>query len=164
MKLEVGIIKEEKSWRALKIINKPTISKLVKETLLYFPYFKNSTIELAILFTNDSKIQKLNLEFLKKDKPTNVLSFPDHEIDKNILFKSKKDNDYIYIGDIALGFETIEREALEKGISIYHHVAHMLIHGILHLIGFDHQIEMEEEEMKSIEVQILKNLCIGNPY
>lgn len=160
MKLELGIITEEKAWQSVSSINKKSISHIFKEVLSHFPAFQNSTIEVALLLTNNAQMQKLNLEFLKKDKPTNVLSFPDSDLNKNDL----PNEDYVYIGDIALGFETVKHEAEAEGISIYDHFVHLLIHGILHLLGYDHIIEKDETEMKELEVYFLKKFAIRSPY
>jgi probable rRNA maturation factor len=160
MKLELGIITEEKAWKSVESINKKSISHICKEVLSHFPALQNATVEVAILLTNDSQMQKLNLEFLKKDSPTNVLSFPDCELNKNDL----PNKEYFYIGDIALGFETVKNEAENGNISIYDHFVHLLIHGILHLIGYDHIVEDEEKEMMELEIKILNKFDIKSPY
>jgi probable rRNA maturation factor len=164
MKLDLGIIAEEQSWKSIKSINKKSISHILKEVLDYFPAFQKSTIEVAVLLTNDSQMQKLNWEFLKKDKPTNVLSFPDHEVNKQSLFEPCGYKEHIYIGDIALGFETVKTEAETTNINIYDHFVHLLIHGLLHLLGYDHIIEDEEREMMELEIKFLHDLGIKSPY
>jgi probable rRNA maturation factor len=105
---------------------------------------------LGILLTNDNHIQTLNRDFRAHDKPTNVLSFPD-DMDE-------------YWGDIAVAYETIEREADEQEKPFKHHFIHMLIHGILHLQGHDHIDETEAGEMESLEIKILRDMGIENPY
>lgn len=105
---------------------------------------------LSILLTNDDHIQQLNRDFRNKDKPTNVLSFPDGEDD--------------YLGDIAVAFETIKREAEEQNKTIHHHFIHMLVHGVLHLKGYDHESDEEAEEMEALEIKILADMGIKNPY
>jgi probable rRNA maturation factor len=106
---------------------------------------------LSILLTNDKNIQQLNKNFRDKDKPTNVLSFP-------------ADDEGEYMGDIAVAFETIKREAIEQDKSFHHHFIHMLIHGILHLDGYDHETDEEAEEMEALEIKILADMGIKNPY
>ncbi len=164
MKLELSVITEEKAWKSVPSINKQSISKIIKEVLSYFPAFENSIIEVAVLLTNDAKMQKLNLEFLQKDKPTNVLSFPDHDIDKKDLLEFSPNNEYICIGDVALGYETIRLESIDRSLDIYAHVAHMLIHSVLHLLGYDHKIEEDEKEMMALEVLFLQAFDIRSPY
>ncbi len=106
---------------------------------------------LSILLTNDRSIQQLNKDFRDKDKPTNVLSFP-------------ADDEGDYMGDIAVAFETIQREAIEQDKSFTHHFIHMLIHGILHLDGYDHETDEDAEEMETLEIKILADMGIKNPY
>lgn len=106
--------------------------------------------EVSILLTNDTRIQELNRDFRDKDKPTNVLSFPSEEED--------------FLGDIAISFNTLEKEAEEQDKEFTHHFIHMLIHGTLHLLGYDHITDEEAEEMESLEIKILDDMGIKNPY
>jgi len=106
--------------------------------------------EFSLLLTNDTRIQQLNNDFRGKDKPTNVLSFPNDEGD--------------YLGDIAISIETIEIEALQQEKEFYHHFTHMLVHGLLHLKGYDHDSEQDAEEMETLEIKILADTGIENPY
>ena len=107
--------------------------------------------ELSIALVSDADIQTLNRDYRNKDKPTNVLSFPD-------------DGPAPLLGDIVLALETITREATEKSISFEHHVTHLIIHGFLHLQGYDHQTEETAAEMESLEITALAALNIDNPY
>lgn len=104
----------------------------------------------TIKFTDDAEIQQLNKDFRGKDKPTNVLSFPNDSDD--------------YLGDIAISVNTIQREAEEQDKLYEHHMLHMIIHGFLHLLGFDHIDDSEAEEMESFEIAILQEIGIKNPY
>lgn len=107
----------------------------------------------AVVLADDAMVQRLNAEFRGKDKPTNVLSFPADEVDEDML------------GDIILSVQTLEREASEQGKSIEHHAAHLLVHGMLHLLGYDHELSEEDaEEMESEEIALLDELGIANPY
>lgn len=108
--------------------------------------------ELSILFTDDAHIQVLNRDWRGKDKPTNVLSFPS-------AFQASGT-----LGDIAIAFETVEREAAEGGLTVADHLTHLLVHGILHLIGHDHEAEEEAEAMERLETDILAGLGIADPY
>ena len=105
---------------------------------------------ISILLTNNAHIQHLNKEFRGKDKPTNVLSFPADEDD--------------YLGDIAIAYETICAEAIEQDKKFDHHLIHMVIHGLLHLKGYDHEDDLEAEEMEALEIKILADMGIENPY
>ena len=107
--------------------------------------------ELSLAFVNDSDIQQLNRDYRHKDKPTNVLSFPD-------------DGPAPLLGDIVLAFETVTREAVEKSVSLAHHVTHLIIHGFLHLQGYDHETDKAAADMEALEIAALAALNIDNPY
>ncbi|MEM9705761.1 MAG: rRNA maturation RNase YbeY [Pseudomonadota bacterium] len=109
--------------------------------------------DVAILFTDDDKIRDLNHRFRQRDKATNVLSFPagSDQADTGIL------------GDIALGFETCASEAA-AGPGMKAHTAHLLVHGILHLLGYDHEDDRDADEMEAMETQILAALGFKDPY
>lgn len=106
----------------------------------------------CILFTDDEAMLELNSRFRNQAKPTNVLSFP------------ALPDDAEHLGDIALGQETVFREAQEKSIPVLHHIAHLVVHGFLHLQGYDHQTEAEAEQMESIERKALQHMTIADPY
>ena len=110
----------------------------------------NDDERISILLTNDEHIQRLNHDFRQKDKPTNVLSFPSDEDD--------------FLGDIAISFNTLEKEADEQDKEFIHHFIHMLIHGTLHLQGHDHIDDDDAEKMESLEIKILEDMGIKNPY
>lgn len=105
----------------------------------------------AVLFADDALVHDLNLRFRGKDKPTNVLSFPAPETEA-------------YPGDIALAYETCAREAAEKDVALADHAAHLAVHGLLHLNGFDHQDEDAAQVMESLETAILAEIGIADPY
>lgn len=113
---------------------------------------KSERIEgnVSVLLAGDRKLKQLNRDFRGKDKPTNVLSFPSGEA--------------MFLGDIALSIDTLKREAKEQGKKLEHHFAHLLLHGILHLLGYDHEKARDAEKMEKKEIQILKKLGLGNPY
>ena len=97
--------------------------------------------------------QSLNQTFRGKDRPTNVLSFPaDVDVDEPIL------------GDLALCWPVVEGEAVEQGKSVLSHATHLVIHGLLHLLGFDHEEDTQAEEMEALEIRILAELNVENPY
>ena len=107
--------------------------------------------ELSVVFTDDTHIRQLNRDFRNKDKATNVLSFP-------TPFPERLQ------GDIILAYETIEKEAGEKRAALRDHVVHLLIHGFLHLHGYDHQEAPRAQVMEAIEIRALETLGIDNPY
>ena len=112
--------------------------------------------------SNNEEVQKLNREFRAKDKPTNVLSFAN--IDDEGFEDEFLSADMIELGDIIMTYETLQNEADIKKISLKDHFAHLLVHGILHLFGYDHQKDEEADEMENIEINILEKMDIANPY
>lgn len=114
-----------------------------------------------IVLTDDAALRELNRDFRHKDKATNVLSFPQID-DFNKIDGLLQDP--IALGDIFLAYETISAEALEQNKSLRDHVAHLLVHGLLHLVGFDHQNDADAEEMEAHEVAVLARVGIENPY
>lgn len=110
----------------------------------------------AIALGDDAMLRDLNLRFRGKDKPTNVLSFPAADL-------GVADGDH-HLGDVVLARETLTREAAEQGKTPQHHFIHLVIHGILHVLGHDHIEEDEAARMESLEVAILADLGLPNPY
>ena len=123
----------------------------------------NSNIELSIVLTNDDEIQKLNLEYRDKNKPTNVLSFPAQNFDVNDITSFSSKN-ILSLGDIVIAYETLEKECIEQKVSFNNHFIHLLTHGFLHLSGFDHIIKKEAEQMENLEIAILAQFGIQSPY
>lgn len=130
------------------------------ETLNRFDW--ETSVEISIVLTNDSAIQKLNREYRGKDNPTNVLSFPSFDDEEeNHLFDKHHP---VLLGDLVFSFETIQKEAVDSKKSFSDHLTHLCVHGLLHLLGFDHETDKEAEEMEALEVEILSKLNIFNPY
>lgn len=119
-------------------------------------------LSVNVCLSNDEQVHKLNKEFRDMDKPTNVLSFAN--IDDDEFWDELEEDIEHNLGDIILSFETLFSEAHEKGISVYVHYCHLLVHGFLHLLGFDHQEDDDAEEMEGLEVDILDLFSIENPY
>ena len=115
-----------------------------------------------VCLSNNDQVHRLNKEFRGMDKPTNVLSFAN--IDDDEFWDNLDDDEVCELGDIILAFETLENEARIKEISVYAHYCHLLVHGFLHLLGFDHQDDEEAEEMEGLEIDILREFSIDNPY
>ncbi len=121
-----------------------------------------SNKEITVRVVDESEIQQLNLDYRGKDKPTNVLSFPyempdiQFDIDDGPVFETS------FIGDLVICAKVVEQEAKQQGKPISAHWAHMIIHGTLHLLGFDHIEQQEAEQMEALEIQILAKLGIAN--
>lgn len=127
------------------------------------PELANQRLNASLLFTSDEEVHVLNREWRGKDKPTNVLSFP--MLEREDLLDLSAEGPPEMLGDIALAYETCAREAAEKGISTRHHASHLIIHGLLHLAGHDHEISEEDAEtMEALERKALALLGINDPY
>ena len=126
----------------------PVIIKAAQTILRESGYKKDA--ELSIVLADDAFIHELNKTWRNQDKPTNVLSFP-------------QDSETM-LGDVVMAHETIAREAAEQDKNFNDHVTHMTMHGILHLLGFDHESEQEAQKMESLEIKALASLGVKNPY
>ena len=110
----------------------------------------------CLRWTDDNEMQALNAQFRDKDKSTNVLSFPQDV--------ASQDDEGLRLGDLAFGFETMAAEADDMGISVGAHMRHLIIHGLLHLIGCDHEDDDDASEMEGLEIAALSVIGISNPY
>lgn len=129
-----------------------------------FPQLAASSraVEISVLLTGDDKVRDLNAEYRGKHKPTNVLSFPMADCDD--LRDATIAGPELLLGDIIVARGVCEAEAAEKGISVEAHAAHLLVHGTLHLLGYDHHEDGEAEDMEAREVRALARLGISDPY
>lgn len=155
MPFELALAQEDRRWNCLKNIDFicANIARTLSPKLVY-----SQPIEATILLADDARLFALNAQFRNQNKATNVLSFPsgDEEPDP--------DTGNLYLGDIAISFETVSKEAQETGKSLEHHLTHMIVHGVLHLAGYDHETDEEAEEMEGFEIEILRALGVSNPY
>ncbi len=115
--------------------------ELLQEKLI--PFRKTQTYQVSLLICGDNRIQKLNREFRHKDKTTDVLSFPSHE---NLRRISPAEEE-VFLGDLAISIPTARRQAREFNISVWDEFIHLYFHGLLHLIGYDHEISSAEEKL-----------------
>lgn len=139
-------------------------SKLVNEV---FELSSSHDWELAVALISDNEIQVLNRDWRGKDNATNVLSFPSGILNENAPedpTTNALNGMEVSLGDIALAWETVYREADEETKPLQNHVQHLAIHGLLHIFGFDHETVEEAEEMEALEIEILGELGIPNPY
>lgn len=114
--------------------------------------------EVSVLLTDDAHQQVLNQQWRGKDKPTNVLSFPGDDTD------DVPPGMPVLLGDIAVAFETLYAEALDQEKSLADHFCHLIVHGMLHLLGFDHETQADADEMEPFEIEVLDGLGIASPY
>lgn len=115
------------------------------------------TVSICVLLADDAQIKALNRDYRDLDKPTNVLSFPVGET-------PAIPDEPRALGDIALAYETMEREADEAKIALVDHFLHLIVHASLHLIGYTHDVEQDAESMEALEIAALATLGVSNPY
>ena len=119
-------------------------------------------VEVSVRFTNDEEVRSLNAGYRGKDKPTNVLSFPMFEPG---LIAAAPAGGEILLGDIVLAHGVCAREAAEKGVEVETHASHLVVHGMLHLLGYDHETsEADAEAMEAVEREALAAIGISDPY
>lgn len=183
MKIDIEINIEDPSWQGIIGINGdyfstedisghsslPNSIKLLQESAasILGAHESLSAFDVAaisLLLTDDASITSLNKQYRDKDKATNVLSFPENEFTSPAILEEVMADDYIYLGDIAMSYQTIANQAKEKSIEFRDHFLHLYVHSLLHLIGYDHAGDDEADEMQSIEVEILSKFGVKSPY
>jgi len=115
--------------------------------------------ELAIVLADDGEVRRLNRDYRGMDKPTNVLSFGDAGNGRH-----RTAGEPFILGDVILARETVVAEAAAQGKSVTEHALHLVVHGVLHLLGHDHKSTREADAMEKLEIELLARLGIGNPY
>lgn len=157
-RIEVDILVEAGPWSAL-----PEADDLIARAVLaacrgaaedYEIELEGA--EVAVKLTDDAAIRLLNRDWRGKDSATNVLSFPTPEVARMAGAP--------HLGDIAIAYETLEREAAGEGKPLADHLAHLAVHGTLHLLGYDHEVPEEAEEMEAMERRVLATLGVPDPY
>jgi probable rRNA maturation factor len=124
----------------------------------------DAMVEVSVRLTSDDEVHALNRQYRGKDKPTNVLSFPMVQPDLLQTVSQNSDDGELLLGDIVLAHGVCVAEAAEKGVSLEAHAAHLIVHGTLHLLGYDHQGSAEADEMESLERGIMARLGLHDPY
>jgi len=148
---EADVVEDAGDWSAL-----PDAQSLVARAVAAVAEELADSVQsgiVAVALSSDANVQSLNGQFRGKSKPTNVLSFPAGE--------GALDG---FLGDVILASETVRREAGEQGVPLSHHVQHLVVHGTLHLLGYDHISAADAERMEALEISILSKLGIANPY
>ncbi|MDC4740491.1 rRNA maturation RNase YbeY [Acinetobacter baumannii] len=139
-------------------LKRAQLKKIIETILRHVGYKEDCEIGIACVDLEES--HQLNLQYREKDKPTNVLSFPS-DIPEEVLPML----DALPLGDLVICIPVVLQEALEQKKTAQNHFAHLLVHGVLHLLGYDHETSDEDaEEMEGLEIEILAKLNIANPY
>jgi probable rRNA maturation factor len=156
----IDIIVDSPLWRA-----QPDAAAIVLRALTEAAaILSKRDAELAVVLTDDAAIRTLNRDWRGVDKPTNVLSFPVHRAAAAAKPARGASAAPTPLGDIVLAYETVEREAADEGKPFDHHLAHLAVHGFLHLLGFDHERDSEADAMEELETRILQRLNVADPY
>lgn len=160
------IVLEDDRWSALGL---SALADRASGAVLEHVALDPDLCEIALLATDDARIAVLNADFRGKAKPTNVLSWPADDLAPDApggtpLAPEADPDGTIPLGDIALAYETCVREAEEQGKSVSDHVTHLIVHGLLHLLGYDHETEADAALMEGLEVIILCKLGLPDPY
>ena len=138
-----------------------TVSYLIANGLA-FDGWGGQSVSVNLVLSNDEEVRQLNCEFRGKNMPTNVLSFA--KVDDPCFAEDIKETENVELGDIIVALETLKKEADIQNILLQDHFAHLFVHGILHLYGYDHIDDDDAEEMEGIEVAVLDKMNICNPY
>ena len=158
----VSVIVEHDAWREALADPMPLLRRAAAAAVGEMRRAKRSraawTPVVAVALIDDRAIRKLNKTYRGKDKPTNVLSFPSGEAGA----ESKRARRTL--GDIAIALGTVKREAKAQGKSVEDHVTHLMVHAVLHLLGYDHEADPDAEEMEALERKALAALGIADPY
>ncbi|WP_174279654.1 rRNA maturation RNase YbeY [Sphingomonas bacterium] len=121
-------------------------------------------VEVSVRLTTDAEVNQLNRQYRGKDAATNILSFPMIQPDLLDTVTQNTDDGEVLLGDLVLAYETCAREADDKGVPLADHVSHLVVHGVLHLLGHDHQGDGEADAMEQVERDVLARLGIADPY
>jgi probable rRNA maturation factor len=121
-------------------------------------------VEVSVRLTTDEEVRQLNRQYRGKDKPTNVLSFPMIQPDLLESVTANSDDGEVLLGDIVLAHGVCAAEAAERGVAVADHAAHLIVHGVLHLLGYDHADDAAGDAMERIERDALSSLGLHDPY
>lgn len=168
-KINIEFNIEEKKWLQYDKNIEKNLSEFLIEIIKYIKLediLDIAQIEISILLTNNNKIRELNKDYRQTDKATNILSFPLYDINltKDLDISEYLLDENLILGDLILSLEYLQKEAMDQGKKTEHHLKHLLLHGLLHLVGYDHMLEKEREGMENLEIEILSKFGIENPY
>lgn len=155
MTVEVVLDVDAEGWTAVRDVER-LVHRAVDQARRRSNFIGEVEAEVSLLLCDDATIQQLNRDWRGLDRPTNVLSFP--------APKGGPAHGPRLLGDIAVAFETTRREAEAEGKPVADHLTHLVVHGYLHLIGYDHEVETEALQMEALETSILADLGIADPY
>lgn len=154
--LRLDVAREGGDWSAFEPLD--VAIETARKALALAPELSRASAAATVALTSDGHVRRLNAAYRGIDKPTNVLSFPMPDM------PAREPGVPAYLGDIALGAETVSREAAEQNLPPAHHLIHLVVHGALHLLGWDHETDFEADRMEALEAAILARIGIADPY
>jgi probable rRNA maturation factor len=164
-RLALTILSEAGDWSAF--ANREEAVRTAAHALAAHPRCESARgAEACVVLANDALVRSLNRSYRGKDAPTDVLSFPFQEPPGAAAPAEvgRGPTEPRQLGDVVLAVETVRTEAAEQGVAPVHHLQHLVVHGLLHLLGFDHETDAQAEAMEELEVEILASLGIADPY
>lgn len=162
--IDIAVIVDKPCWEKTQAYWEALIQPVVRETLRQAQW--NQGAEINVVLSDDAAVQELNKHYRGQEKPTNVLSFPSLEPEEvaRLACEEKAHTSPVILGDVVLAFETIQKESLDQKKPFDDHLLHLIAHGTLHLLGFDHEQDKDALAMESLEIRILSSLMVPNPY
>lgn len=164
--LDIALISEGSGWPAdvdWEELSAKAVTATIRHSLNADFETQAATYEIAVKLADDDEVQALNRSYRGKDKPTNVLSFPMVQPDL-LEATANTDDGEVLLGDLVLASGVCAAEAAEKGISIADHATHLIVHGTLHLLGYDHMDAVDAEAMEALEIRALASMGLPDPY
>ena len=168
--MTLDVLIEDPRWKRLSL---ETLAQTITKCVMKHMGLRATDYEISLLACNDTRIAALNADFRGKPQPTNVLSWPSEDLSASIDGQEPtrpkaqvvaKGEDGLELGDIAIAWETCAREAHEAGKTLQDHVTHLIVHGLLHLLGYDHIRDLDATLMEGYETAILGKLGVDDPY
>jgi len=154
--VEVDVVHEVDQWRD-NGVDRSLVARAVKAAIAAAGSAGDDPCEIAVLLTSDAQVRDLNGKWRGQERPTNVLSFP-------LAADGAPPGEPRLLGDVVLAFETVLDEAGAKGLPLGDHASHLVVHGVLHLLGFDHQSDAEADGMEELERRVMASLGLADPY
>ena len=161
----IDVVIEDNRWLALDL---ETLAEKAVSAAMQIVDLPTDVFEICVMGCSNARIAELNAEFREKPTAANVLSWPAFElapaIEGGTPEQPSQDGHDLGLGDIAIALETCLREAVDKGIPVPAHIMHLIIHGTLHLLGYDHENDKDATVMEDLEVKALASMGVDNPY